>query len=239
MALCHFATDLHGRPDRYRKLWDAAAAERPAALFLGGDLLPHRLAAGDDFVAEVLADGFRRLRAGLGPAYPAVFLIPGNDDPAAELPGLAAGEDEGLWIQAHGRRVAWGDRLVLGYACIPPSPFLLKDWERYDVSRYVDPGCVSPEEGRRTVAREEREIRLATIAADLERAGGRRGSLAGGLPLPLPAVRLLPGPRRAGRPHGRPRAAGRAHREHRDPAGSSRRGARRCRCTATCTRPRG
>jgi len=173
MSLCHFATDLHGRPDRYRKLWDAAAAERPAALFLGGDLLPHRLAAGGDFVGGVLADGFRRLRAALGPDYPAVFLIPGNDDPAAELPGFAAGEAEGLWLQAHGRLLAWGDRLVLGYACIPPSPFLLKDWERYDVSRFVDPGCVPPEEGRRTVAREEREIRLATIAAELaELAGG-------------------------------------------------------------------
>ncbi|MDO9693452.1 MAG: metallophosphoesterase [Candidatus Latescibacteria bacterium] len=172
MGLCHFATDLHGRPDRYRKLWDAAAAERPAALFLGGDLLPHRLAAGGDFAAGALADGFRRLRAGLGAAYPAVFLIPGNDDPAAELPAFAAGEDEGLWIQAHGRRIAWGDRLVLGYACIPPSPFLLKDWERYDVSRFVDPGCVPPEEGRRTVAREEREIRLATIAAELEELAG-------------------------------------------------------------------
>lgn len=172
MGLCHFATDLHGRPDRYRKLWDAVAAERPAALFLGGDLLPHRLVAGGDFVAEVLAAGCRRLRAGLGAAYPAVFLIPGNDDSAAELPGLAAGEHEGLWVQAHGRRVVWGDRSVLGYACIPPSPFLLKDWERYDVSRYVDPGCLSPEEGRRTVARDEREIRLATIAAELDELAG-------------------------------------------------------------------
>jgi Icc-related predicted phosphoesterase len=45
----------------------------------------------------------------------------------------------------------------------------LKDWERYDVSRYVDPGCVSPEEGIRSVPVPEREKRFSTIGEDLER----------------------------------------------------------------------
>jgi hypothetical protein len=45
----------------------------------------------------------------------------------------------------------------------------LKDWERYDVSRFVDVGCVSPEDGRRTVPVEANIIEFATIAADLER----------------------------------------------------------------------
>ena len=65
---------------------------------------------------------------------------------------------------------------VYGYACVPPTPFRLKDWERYDVSRYVDPGCVSPEEGHRSVAAPEEDVRWGTIADDLER-------LAGGEPL--------------------------------------------------------
>ena len=39
--------------------------------------------------------------------------------------------------------------------------------ERYDVSRFMDPGCVSPEEGRRTVPVSEREARWSTIAQDL------------------------------------------------------------------------
>jgi Icc-related predicted phosphoesterase len=45
---------------------------------------------------------------------------------------------------------------------------LLKDWERYDVSRYVDPGCISPEEGRRSVAVEESDVKWRTIAKDLD-----------------------------------------------------------------------
>jgi len=68
----------------------------------------------------------------------------------------------------HGRRVAWDGFTVYGYACTPPSPFRLKDWERYDVSRYVDPGCLSPEEGWRTVPVAEHELRHATIQRDLE-----------------------------------------------------------------------
>jgi len=67
----------------------------------------------------------------------------------------------------HGKSADWGDFEVRGYNCIPPSPFLLKDWERYDVSRYVDPGCIPPEQGRRTDGLDAREIRWRTIAAEL------------------------------------------------------------------------
>ena len=61
----------------------------------------------------------------------------------------------------------FGDFAIYGLAYVPPTPFLLKDWERYDVSRYVPPGCVSPEEGSRTVPTEESETKWATIQKDL------------------------------------------------------------------------
>jgi hypothetical protein len=69
-----------------------------------------------------------------------------------------------------------GDYAVLGYAYVPPTPFLLKDWERYDVSRYVPPGGVSPEKGRRSVEVDPSVMRYSTIAKDLEK-------LAGGAPM--------------------------------------------------------
>jgi hypothetical protein len=65
------------------------------------------------------------------------------------------------------RRIEWEPYLIFGYACVPPTPFLLKDWERYDVSRYVDPGCVSPEDGRRTLPAIPEDVRYGTIAGDL------------------------------------------------------------------------
>lgn len=40
MPTYFFATDLHGQTDRYDKLLSSIVTDRPAAVFLGGDLLP-------------------------------------------------------------------------------------------------------------------------------------------------------------------------------------------------------
>lgn len=164
MSAALFVTDLHGDRARYRALFDLIIEERPSAVFLGGDLLPHawagrrRHGADDEggrdagFIAEVLVAGCREVSARLGRDVAPIFLIPGNDDPRAEEPALIEGDRRGLWQYAHGRRLAWRDWVVYGYACVPPTPFLLKDWERYDVSCYLPPGCTAPEEGWRTAS---------------------------------------------------------------------------------------
>jgi Icc-related predicted phosphoesterase len=177
MTRCFFVTDLHGAAGRYAALFAAIRAERPAAVFLGGDLLPSGLAAAvgaahADFLRDFLAPAFARLRDSLGAAAPRVFLILGNDDGRIEEEGAREAEAAGAWEYAHGRRIAFGDWTVFGYAFVPPTPFPLKDWERYDVSRHVDPGCTSPEEGWRTVPVPEGEARHATIREDLERLAG-------------------------------------------------------------------
>jgi uncharacterized protein len=167
---CLFVSDLHGRPDRYGKLLVAVEAERPGAVFLGGDLLASGTLSrsGGDFLADWLAPRLEALRSRLGMEYPRVLAVFGNDDPRAEEESLAEVERRGLLEHAHGRRIALGPHPVYGYACVPPTPFALKDWERYDVSRYVDPGCVSPEEGYRSVAVPEGDTKWGTIAGDLE-----------------------------------------------------------------------
>jgi Icc-related predicted phosphoesterase len=98
-----------------------------------------------------------------------VFLILGNDVPRSEDPSFRDWDSQRLWTYAHDRRLRFGPYTVYGYSYVPPTPFRLKDWERYDVSRYVDPGCVSPEEGVRTVAVEPHVTRYATIRHDLDR----------------------------------------------------------------------
>jgi len=183
--LCFFASDLHGRANRYAALFAAVRAQPPSALFLGGDLLPTAYGVSQArFIEETLLPGFARLRETLGDAYPRVIVIPGNDDARCDTVALVEARD-GLWEWAHGRRLALGPRAVLGYACVPPTPFRLKDWERYDVSRFVDPGCVSPEEGVRS-APPDADPRHATIAADL-------AALAGDAPL-SDAILLLHSP---------------------------------------------
>jgi Icc-related predicted phosphoesterase len=172
---CFFVSDLHGRAGRYRALFDLIERERPGAVFLGGDLLPSGFQAAangapieGDFVLDFLCGGFERLRESLGDAYPAVCLILGNDDPRAEEHKFETVARSGTWRYIHDRHVRIGPYDVYGYAYVPPTPFQLKDWERYDVSRYVDPGCVSPEEGARSVAVDAVRERYATIKDDLD-----------------------------------------------------------------------
>lgn len=174
MPLCFFASDLHGSPQRYRVLWERIATERPAAVFLGGDLLPSGLSAigaldfdHQDFVGGFLAGEFDRLRQTLGPAYPRIFLILGNDDSRSQEAIFLAEAARGLWEYIHERHVPFGPFDVYGYACVPPTPFMLKDWERYDISQYVDPGCISPEEGYHSVPVAANHIKYGTIQDDL------------------------------------------------------------------------
>jgi uncharacterized protein len=171
---CFFVSDLHGRRSRYASLFASIANERPQRVFIGGDLLAGgmRLSkdgdAREDFVRDVLAKELRRLRDALLADYPRIYVIAGNDDPRILEPELQALEAAELWTYAHGRVIPDGAHVVAGYAFVPPSPFRLKDWERYDVSRYVDPGCVAPEDGRHSVPVDPSVLRYRTIKDDLD-----------------------------------------------------------------------
>jgi uncharacterized protein len=174
MATCFFVSDLHGREQRFRKLLDVIEREIPAAVFLGGDLFPSGLggilgAGGyDDFLINPFAAGFAKLKERLGSHYPAVFIILGNDDVKAEEERVKEFESQSLWTYIHNRCVPWGSYFVYGYACVPPTPFLLKDWERYDVSVYLDPLCVAPEEGWFSVSVLKERLRFETIQTDIQ-----------------------------------------------------------------------
>jgi Icc-related predicted phosphoesterase len=169
---CFFVSDLHGSIDRYNTLFSTAEEEKDKEILLGGVLLPHPWSeklAGGDFIEEVLVPGFDSVHEKLGEAAPQVFVILGNDDDRVSESAFIAGDEAGRWSYAHERWGSLDSRSVFGYAYVPPTPFLLKDWERYDVSRFTDAGCVSPERGQRTVPVDPDEIRFGTIAADLVR----------------------------------------------------------------------
>lgn len=172
---CLFATDLHGRVDRYEKLFGLIESEDAEIVFLGGDLLPHfawREDDHEDFLGDFVAARLDLIKRRIGDRFPEVFVILGNDDALAEEEKVREIAARNLWKYAHGNRFALGRYLVYGYAVVPPSPFLRKDWEKYDVSRYTPPGSVSPEEGRRSVPADPRDARFNTIQKDLERLVG-------------------------------------------------------------------
>ena len=171
---CLFCSDLHGDADRYEKLSSVILEERPAALFLGGDLLPGpvQMLASDflhtDFVNDFLFRRFMEVKLALGDDYPEVYLVLGNDDGRFEELAMLDAAARGVWHYAHGRGTPMGPFTVYGYSYVPPTPFRLKDWERYDVSRFVDPGCVHPWEGSHSIPIPRNELMYSTISEDLD-----------------------------------------------------------------------
>lgn len=166
-----FVSDLHGRIPWYEKLFSSILNERPALVLLGGDLLPHAYkvsAQYPNFINDFLRPKFLHVRHLLKEEYPKVMLILGNDDPKIEETELFNDAFDIPWDYVHGRKIPFASHILSGYSYVPPSPFQLKDWERYDVSRFVDPGCVSPEEGMHTVPTVPTHLRYGTIQKDLD-----------------------------------------------------------------------
>jgi Icc-related predicted phosphoesterase len=93
-------------------------------------------------------------------------LILGNDDARSEEERFLEESKKGLFHYMNQKKVYLNNYPVFGYSFVPPTPFQMKDWEKYDVSRYVDPGCIHPTEGFRTTEPTE-DIEYATIKNDI------------------------------------------------------------------------
>jgi len=172
---CFFVSDLHGQISRYETLWRLIRQEQPDSLFIAGDILPSYLSVlkkmplnHENFIPDFLVPQLYRLQKEMADRYPSIFIIMGNDDGRKEESSMLAAEAKGLWNYCHYQSINWSGYTIYGYSYIPPSPFRLKDWERYDVSRYVDPGCIAPPDGNFTVALDPHQLEFATIAQDLE-----------------------------------------------------------------------
>lgn len=170
-----FVSDLHGSITRYNSLFKLIEKEVPKLVFLAGDLLPSGMfaftsknLASINFIDDILIKGFTDLKMKLDSDYPGVFLILGNDDGKSDEKKFVNGEKLSLWNYVHGKKVEFEGFNIYGYSFIPPSPFMLKDWERYDVSRFVDPGCLAPEEGGLTNKEDRKNLQYQTIKKDLE-----------------------------------------------------------------------
>jgi len=133
-----FTSDLHGNLALYEAAAAAALNLRVDALILGGDLCPGVPSASSTELPQFQPEFLRR---SLGPtieswkrARPAlqVFVIPGNDDCQTVLPVLAELEEEGLIHNLQKKTAMVGDCTLMGLAFVPPTPFSIKDFERWD-----------------------------------------------------------------------------------------------------------
>ncbi len=174
MSLCFFVTDLHGNINRYEKLFERIGEEKPSAVFFGGDLMPSGLYAftrADDipenFAEDYLFKNLIELKDKLDKEYPRIFMILGNDDGRAIEPEFIHAAEMGIIEYIHNKKVSFNEFSVFGYAYVPPTPFMLKDWEKYDVSMYVDPGCIAPEDGSFSIEIDKKALKYQTIQKDL------------------------------------------------------------------------
>jgi Icc-related predicted phosphoesterase len=158
MNTCFFVSDLHGKMSRYEALLKLIKKEKPDFVFIGGDLFPHRsiqpnqtLLKEGDFVKDFMIPKFDKLKESLDCAYPDIFLIPGNDDLKILFDAVADGEKSDLWRNLHNRCIVIGKYRFYGYGCVPPTPFMIKDWDRFDISKEIEKGCIAPSNGFHSV----------------------------------------------------------------------------------------
>jgi Icc-related predicted phosphoesterase len=172
---CFFVSDLHGITERYEKLFKLISENTPDIVFIGGDLLPsftYKLVndkISDEFINDYFVKSLISIKEILKERYPYVLVILGNDDIKIEEEKLLKAEESGVIKYINFKKVLIENINIYGYSYVPPTPFLLKDWEKYDVSRFVDLGCVSPEEGFRSVEVEESEVKFSTIKDDIKK----------------------------------------------------------------------
>lgn len=170
---CIFTSDLHGNRNKYEKLFSYIEKTPPDILFLGGDLSSKVSDIKENTDKDCLFSYFiynklKYLKNLLKDKYPDIFIILGNDDSLLLEDVVLSIEKSGLWRYIHNKYLSWKGHNYFGYSFIPPTPFLFKDWEKYDISRYCDPGCIPPEDGITSTHSSIEQRRLSTIKEDLD-----------------------------------------------------------------------
>ncbi len=138
-----FVADLHGNVQQYQQLADYAISHSIDSVILGGDLCPTYFPPEkrERFIqlqAEFLEDTLPALLSPLKENGIETYLIMGNDDAMANLPILEKHDDE-LYHIIHSRRLRLADDFwIVGYSYVPLTPFFLKDWDKYDLSKPSD-----------------------------------------------------------------------------------------------------
>ena len=164
-----FTSDLHGHKKKYELLFKIISKEKPDGVFIGGDILPNTYAStdsADEFLERQLFQPIWKAREQTRKDIQ-FFVILGNDDPRIHEEILINADKENTIKYVHNRTVPFDQYFVTGYSFIPPSPFQLKDWEKYDVSRYIDLNSIPPEEGVRSIPVDKEVIQFSTIKEDL------------------------------------------------------------------------
>lgn len=133
-----FTADIHGNEVQYSKLVDFAITISADSLIIGGDIAPKR-GGRERLISEqrsFLSNRFPELLRPFKEEQPdsRIYVMMGNDDCDCNLDILERYENR-LFNQIHNRRFhLTKDFDIVGYSFVPITPFMLKDWEKFDFS---------------------------------------------------------------------------------------------------------
>ncbi len=137
-----YTSDIHAAPTHFSSMFSVAETEKVEAIIIGGDIIPHHLPeslrgfspveAHSKYIREVfipkMAHFVEKRRV-------AVYLDLGNDDLFFSRP-LLEQYNGSLFHLLHFKKTGLTDHVdIIGYMCVPPTPFVRKDLEKPDSSR--------------------------------------------------------------------------------------------------------
>jgi Icc-related predicted phosphoesterase len=150
-----FATDFHGHEIHYHRLFKYIKENSIQYLVFGGDLCPGGFSRDQlqlwskiqhEFLSKILLKNIEDISKRI-PSF-ICFIIMGNDDLRVNLDVLKNIEWRRHLKIIHGQSASIQDWQILGYSFVPPTPFLLKDWEKYENSiKIIEPIAIPPEQG--------------------------------------------------------------------------------------------
>lgn len=131
-----YTSDIHGNEIQYRRLAEYAIQCAAKSVIIGGDILPKNVPSNEIISAQrsfiqkrlpVLLEPLRQNKI-------KVYLMMGNDDAAANIHALQELDPEFFHIIHERRLKLTRDFDIVGYSCVPITPFGIKDWEKHDFS---------------------------------------------------------------------------------------------------------
>jgi len=150
-----FATDFHGCEIHYNRLFKFIKDNAIQYLVFGGDICPGGFSreqlklwskVQQEFLNKILLKRIEDISKSI-PSF-MCFIIMGNDDLRVNLHVLENIEWRRHLKIIHGQSARIEDWQILGYSFVPPTPFLLKDWEKYENHiKIIEPIAVPPEQG--------------------------------------------------------------------------------------------
>ena len=166
-----FVTDLHGFEIHYQRVFKFLESNEINCIVFGGDLSPSGGTYTDyqqmqlsqsHFFENFFLPNIEKLRNKNPDLH--CLTIMGNDDLGINFDLLIKADQQGLLKVIHNKIIPIADFHFLGYSFIPPTPFLIKDWEKYEnTNLIIEPIAIPPEKGYYSIKLPEK----STIEKDL------------------------------------------------------------------------